>query len=73
MITDLLRALEKDATIQQHLAVFKTHGVFTFHDIKILKELVLILQPFQEALTKGKKILKESALLFLPIFTCGTL
>ena len=48
MIVDFLRALEKDPNIQEHLSSFKTHGMFSFHEIKILKELVMILQPFQD-------------------------
>lgn len=49
MMTDLLRALEKDSTIQDQLSAFKTHGVFLSFELKIIKELVMILQPFLEA------------------------
>ena len=41
MITDFLKANKKDSTIQQHLSAFKTHGFFSFHEIKILKEVVM--------------------------------
>jgi len=49
MIIDFLKALEKDPNLPEHLSAFKTHGTFTFHELKILRELVMILQPFQEA------------------------
>ena len=49
MIADFLRAIDKDSSIQEHLSAFKTNGAFSFHELKILKELVMILQPFQEA------------------------
>ncbi len=49
MIMDFLKALEKDPNIQEHLSAFKTNGVFTYREVKILKEIVMILQPFQEA------------------------
>lgn len=48
MVLKFQEALEQDPTIQDSLAAFKVHGKFSYRELKIVKELISILQPFQE-------------------------
>lgn len=50
-----LKALDKDSTIQDALSAFQVHGKFSFREIKIIRELIMVLKPFQEATDEWQK------------------
>jgi hypothetical protein len=49
MISKLVEAFEKDPELQNKLRSVKKHGKFSAIELKILKELVFLLQPFDLA------------------------
>ena len=49
MISKLVEAFEKDPELQNKLRSVMKHGKFTAIEMKILKELIFILQPFDLA------------------------
>ena len=49
MITKFLNALDKDSQIQNKLKAFEKHSKMSALEIKVLREVVIILQPFTEA------------------------
>ena len=55
MIDTFLKVLDKDSTIQDALSAFQVHGKFDFRDIKVIRELVMVLKPFQEATDEWQK------------------
>ena len=45
----IVKALEKQPSIQPTLSAFKKHGSLSVKEMKVIKEVMLILQPFKEA------------------------
>lgn len=48
MLSKFLEALQKDPNLQTKLKAFKELGRLTAHEIKMLKEVVFVLEPFRE-------------------------
>lgn len=55
MLIKLDEALKKDPQIQEKLGACKNHGSFSALEIKLLREVIKLLKPFQEATDEMQK------------------
>ena len=70
MISALLKAIHKDRELQSKLNATKEWGELSSHELAVLKELAILLQPFEEAqLIIFKETMKRQATLFLVTWT----
>ena len=51
----IVKALEKQPSIQPTLSAFKKHGSLSVKEMKVIKEVMLILQPFKETMDAFQK------------------